>query len=330
MYNASSDIVFDDVFLTIKGLGIHCALKLDYFNAAGSIKMKTALGLVLSLEQRGLINHHTTLIESSSGNLGVALSMICAERKYRFTCVCDPNVSPSNLKLMKALGAVIVQVDTKDDNGGYLGTRIAYVRQAVAADPNCLWLNQYSNPANPETHARTTATSIFNSFTRVNYLFVGAGTTGTLMGCVDFFKQHSPCTKIVAVDSLGSVTFGGPAGKRHIPGLGSSQMPPLFRADDLHALEVIEERDTIQMCRYMARENGLLFGGSTGTVLAGVMAWKDRIHPDATVVAISPDAGERYLDTIYNDDWVRTRFPNYDFNRLCPSALTCHKEHSHA
>lgn len=330
MYNASSDIVFDDVFLTIKGLGIRCALKLDYFNAAGSIKMKTALGLVLSLEQRGLINRHTTLIESSSGNLGVALSMICAERKYRFTCVCDPNVSQSNLKLMKALGTVIVQVDAKDDNGGYLGTRIAYVQQAIAADPNCLWLNQYSNPANPETHARTTATSIFNSFTRVNYLFVGAGTTGTLMGCVDFFKKHSPYTKIVAVDSLGSVTFGGPAGKRHIPGLGSSQMPPLFRADNLHALEVIEERDTIQMCRYMARENGLLFGGSTGTVLAGVMAWKDRIHPDATVVAISPDAGERYLDTIYNDEWVRTRFPNYDFNCLCPSALTRHEEHSHA
>lgn len=330
MYNASSDIVFDDVFLTIKGLGIRCALKLDYFNAAGSIKMKTALGLVLSLEQRGLINRHTMLIESSSGNLGVALSMICAERKYRFTCVCDPNVSQSNLKLMRALGTVIVQVDAKDDNGGYLGTRIAYVQRAIAADPNCLWLNQYSNPANPQTHARTTATSIFNSFTRVNYLFVGAGTTGTLMGCVDFFKKHSPYTKIVAVDSLGSVTFGGPAGKRHIPGLGSSQMPPLFRADGLHALEVIEERDTIQMCRYMARENGLLFGGSTGTVLAGVMAWKDRIHPDATVVAISPDAGERYLDTIYNDDWVRTRFPNYDFDHLCPSALIRHEENSHA
>ncbi|BBP65620.1 MULTISPECIES: 2,3-diaminopropionate biosynthesis protein SbnA [Pseudomonas] len=330
MYNASSDIVFDNVFLTIKGLGIRCALKLDYFNAAGSIKMKTALGLVLSLEQQGLINRNTTLIESSSGNLGVALSMICAERKYRFVCVCDPNISQSNLKLMMALGTRIVQVDTKDSNGGYLGTRIAYVRQTIAADPNCLWLNQYSNPANPQTHARTTASSIFNSFTRVNYLFVGAGTTGTLMGCIDFFKKYSPYTKIVAVDSLGSVTFGGPAGKRHIPGLGSSQMPPLFRADDLYAMESIKEVDTIRMCRYMARENGLLFGGSTGTVLAGVMAWKDRIHPDATVVAISPDAGERYLDTIYNDDWVRARFPDYDFNRIRPDILASDKEYAHA
>lgn len=212
MYNASSDIVFDNVFLTVRGLGIRCALKLDYFNAAGSIKMKTALGLVLSLEQKGLINRNTTLIESSSGNLGVALSMICAERKYRFICVCDPNISQSNLKLMMALGTRIVQVDTKDSNGGFLGTRIAYVKQKIAADPDCLWLNQYSNPANPETHARTTASSIFNSFTRVNYLFVGAGTTGTLMGCVDFFKKYSPYTKIIAVDSLGSVTFGGPGG----------------------------------------------------------------------------------------------------------------------
>jgi cysteine synthase A len=283
-------------------------MKIEALNAAGSIKLKTALSMVRDFEARGRIGADTRLIESSSGSLGVALSIVCAERGYRFTCVVDPNTSPQNIKTMQALGADVVVVDQRDENGGFLATRIAYIKALVARDGRYLWLNQYANPENPRAHARTTARSIFEHFDQVDYLFVGAGTTGTLMGCVQFFREHSPSTKIIAVDSIGSVTFGHPAGKRHIPGLGTSHRPDIFSPVGIHALEMVAETATVAMCRFLARSNGILAGGSTGTVLSGVLQWRDRIPLDATVVTISPDLGERYLDTIYDQAWVEQRF----------------------
>jgi cysteine synthase A len=309
VYERVSDIVHDKVFLKIKHLGLsNFYLKLEATNPAGSVKLKTALGLIEDLEARGLIKEDTILIESSSGNLGVALSMISAERGLNFTCVVDPNTSAHNIKIMKAFGANVVLVNKHDANGGYLGTRIAYVREAIERDKRFIWLNQYENPNNPLVHARMTARSIAESFERLDYLFVGAGTTGTLMGCVQYFRKHRPETKIIAVDSVGSVTFGKPPGKRYIPGLGSSQRPPIFDPTGIFSLEVIPEADAVAMCRHLARTNGLLAGGSTGTVVAGVYAWRDRLPEDAVVVAISPDFGERYLDTVYDDDWAGRHF----------------------
>jgi cysteine synthase A len=128
------------------------------------------------------------------------------------------------------------------------------------------------------------------------------------MGCVQHFARESPRIKIVAVDSIGSVTFGGSPGPRHIPGLGASQQPVFFRRNLLHGLIAVPEVATIAACRYLAKSHGLLCGGSTGTVLAGIFAWRERFRDNDVVVAIAPDGGERYLDTIYNNDWVRNRF----------------------
>lgn len=306
---AISDIINDHNFVALKGMGLsRLFLKIEALNPAGSIKMKTAIGMVRDLEMRGKITPETELIESSSGSLGVALSIVAAERGYHFTCVVDPNTSAQNIKMMKALGARVVVVDQRDENGGFLGSRIAYINALAARDSRYVWFNQYANAENPKAHARTTARSVFENFERVDYLFVGAGTTGTLMGCLQFFGEHSPATKIVAVDSVGSVTFGHAPGKRHIPGLGTSRRPEIFSAAGIHALHMVDEADTVAMCRYLARSNGILAGGSTGTVLSAVHAWSERIEPGATVVAISPDLGERYLDSIYDDDWVTERF----------------------
>ncbi|PLZ02450.1 2,3-diaminopropionate biosynthesis protein SbnA [Burkholderia sp. WAC0059] len=306
---AISNILNDHNFVKIEHFGFDALfMKLEAFNAAGSIKMKTALGMIEDLEARGRIGQRTMLIESSSGSLGVALSIICAERGYRFTCVVDPNASPSNVKVMKALGTEVVTVDQRDANGGFLGTRIAYIHDAVSQDCNYLWLNQYANPQNPRAHYRATARAIAESFEAIDYLFVGAGTTGTLMGCVQYFAQYRPDTRIIAVDAVGSVTFGGSPGPRHIPGLGTSRRPEIFSPEGIHAFEMVPEVDTIAMCRFLARSNGILAGGSTGTVLAGVKAWQERIPADAVIVLISPDLGERYLDTVYDDDWVIGRF----------------------
>ncbi|WP_183136740.1 2,3-diaminopropionate biosynthesis protein SbnA, partial [Pseudomonas coronafaciens] len=307
-YHSLGDIVHDQTFLKVTGTGQDFFLKMESLNPAGSIKLKTAVGLVNDVQARGLLGPETILIESSSGNLGVALAMICAERGIAFTCVVDPISSSHNIRMMRSYGAEVIKVDTPDANGGFLGTRIALIREKVASDPRHVWLNQYENAANPRAHARTTAHSISQHFGHVDYLFVGAGTTGTLMGCLQHFRRHHPTTRIIAVDSVGSVTFGTPASRRFIPGLGTSQLPPIFDAEGIHALEMIPEARTVAMCRILARSKGMLVGGSTATVIAAVHAWRERIEPGSVVVALSPDWGERYLDTLYDDHWVEQRF----------------------
>lgn len=307
--NTISQCVGDANFINVRGLGFdHLHMKLESLNPAGSIKLKTAIGLVDFYEKKRQINSHSILIESSSGNLGVALSLICAERGYPFVCVVDPNTNINNIKMMEAFGATVITVTETDNNGGYLGTRINYIRNKLDEDDRYIWLNQYSCPANPDTHAATTAKAIHRAFPRLDYLFVGAGTTGTLMGCTRYFHQHAPETRIIAVDSLGSVTFGQPPGKRFIPGLGSSQMPPIFNSAHLYDRLLVDECAAVGMCRWLARTNGVLAGGSTGTVLAGFCAMARKLNKDATCVVISPDTGERYLDSIYNDEWVNARF----------------------
>lgn len=312
-------LINENSYVQIEGL---CAapvnIKVEGLNPAGSIKIKTALSMILDLEERGLITENTRLIESSSGNLGVALAMVCASRGYHFTCVIDPNISHSNKKLMAILGAEILVADRRDENGGYLNTRIRIIKDIVAKNKNYIWLNQYQNPANPLAHYRATMRSISEKFPKVDYLFIGAGTTGTLMGCRDFVTHHRPEIKIIAVDSEGSVTFGGQGGARFIPGLGTSRLPEIYNPAGIYDFVQIPEEKTIRMCRRIARSHGLLFGGSTGTVLAGVEHWSANIKSDDIVVAISPDMGERYLDTIYSDDWVEKHFnlSTYEFSSV--------------
>jgi N-(2-amino-2-carboxyethyl)-L-glutamate synthase len=305
----SYDLVQDDVFLRVRGVGDlnRLYVKVEGFNAGGSIKIKTARGLVEAAEDAGTDLSEIRLIESTSGNLGVALAVVCAAKNYRLTCVTDPNSSTSSVAIMRALGAEVVIVRTRDANGGFLGSRIAYIRQQLAADPSLHWLNQYANPGNPGAHERSTAPAVMAAFQKVDYLFVGVGTGGTLMGCIDYFRRRSPSTRVIAVDAAGSVSFGSAAATRHIPGLGTSLRPEIL---DQHAPDEIvhvPEWETVRECRWLARHTGLLAGGSTGTVLAAVRRCGPSIAADQTVVAIAPDLGDRYLTSVYDDGWVTER-----------------------
>ncbi|WP_321869718.1 2,3-diaminopropionate biosynthesis protein SbnA [Burkholderia ubonensis] len=304
-----SELMVGDAFIRLRGIVpkgvVH--LKIEGFTSGGSIKSKTARHMLDQFEARGNAHRNQRFIESSSGNLGLALSMIAAERGYRFTCVCDPNLSPQTHKLMLAFGAKVVVVTERDQNGGFLGTRIAYIRRQLEEDPGLVWLNQYTSADNAGAHLRFTGPEVFSAFPRVDFLFVGAGTTGTLGGLSRYARRHSPQTRIIAVDSVGSVTFGMPSGKRYISGLGTSCRPPIADHCEMDALEMIEEADTIVMCRRLAAQ-GLLVGGSTGTVLSAVARRAQSMPPDAVIVAISPDLGDRYVDTIYDNGWVEARF----------------------
>jgi 2,3-diaminopropionate biosynthesis protein SbnA len=281
-------------------------LKCEGFNFAGSIKLKAATEMVEAAERDGILKPESILIESSSGNLGVALSMIAASKGYRFLCVTDQRCNQSTRLLMEALGSQVHVITEPDANGGgLLGARLAYVRALCSSDDRYVWLNQYTNPHNWKAHYHTTAPAIARQFPHLDVLFVGAGTTGTLMGCARYFRKWHPQVRIVAVDSVGSVVFGGEPGRRMIPGLGAGVRPPLL--DESYVDEVIhvEEVDTIRTCHHLARR-GFLFGGSTGTVISGALTWlAGHDGQELTSVAIAPDLGERYLDTIYHATWLQ-------------------------
>ncbi|MGW1025341.1 2,3-diaminopropionate biosynthesis protein SbnA [Streptomyces sp. NPDC002577] len=280
-------------------------LKCEGFNFAGSIKLKAATEMVETAEREGVLKPDSILVESSSGNLGVAMSMIAASKGYRFLCVTDSRCNLSTRLLMEALGSQVHVIADLDANGGFLGARIDYVRALVDSDDRYVWLSQYTNPGNWKAHYRKTAPEIAQRFPRLDVLFVGAGTTGTLMGCARFFRRWHRPVRIVAVDSVGSVIFGGEPGRRMIPGLGMSMRPPLLDESYVDEVIYVEETDTIRACHRLARR-GFLFGGSTGTVVSGAMRWlAENDARDLTAIAIAPDLGERYLDTIYQANWLQ-------------------------
>jgi cysteine synthase A len=312
--NSSLELMFGDVFFEMRGILPHVPvyLKLEGFNVGRSIKMKAAINIIGDLEKRGILHSGSKVVESSSGNLGLALSIVCSIKGYAFTCVSDPNITEQTRRLIEVNGGKIVIVDQRDANGGFLNTRIDLIKHWLTEDPDLVWINQYANPANKEAHMQTTGPEILRHFPDLDYLFIAAGTTGTLMGCAEFFRQREARTQIIAVDTEGSVTFGHPAGPRYIPGVGTSRKPELVDTRYVDEVLMIPEQDTVLMCHWVRHSYGLLVGGSTGTVLCGVKRLQDRISNRAWVVAISPDFGDAYADTLYNHEWVLARFPMLD------------------
>jgi 2,3-diaminopropionate biosynthesis protein SbnA len=299
----------EELYVDLRSIFGHSLyLKCEGFNFAGSIKLKAATEMVEAAERDGLLTPESVLVESSSGNLGVALSMIAASRGYRFLCVTDARCNLSTRLLMEALGSQVHIITEPDASSGFLGARLDYVRALCASDDRYVWLDQYTNPGNWQAHYHKTAPAIARQFPRLDVLFVGAGTTGTLMGCTRYFREWHRPVWVVAVDSVGSVTFGGEPGRRMIPGLGMSVRPPLLDESYVDEVVHVEEADTIRACHRLAR-HGFLFGGSTGTVVSGALGWLARQHPrEPTAVAIAPDLGERYLDTIYQLNWLENLY----------------------
>ncbi len=288
-------------------------LKCEGFNFAGSVKLKAAAEMIAAAERSGVIHADSVLVESSSGNLGIALATICASKGYRFVCVTDPRCNTASQRVMRSLGAEVRVITQKDTNGGYLESRIRYVRELCAAGDEHVWLNQYANPNNWRAHYRHTAPAIDLAFPELDVLFVGAGTTGTLMGCARYFKEHARPVTIVAVDAVGSVTFGGVPERRMVPGLGTSTRPALVDESYIDDVVHVAEPDTIQVCHRLAAR-GFLFGGSTGTVISGARRWLNEKYPgeEPVAVAIAPDLGERYLDSIYEEGWLAQYFGDLD------------------
>ena len=284
--SSAQDFNEDELYVDLRSVfGRPLFLKCEGFNFAGSVKLKAAAAMVEAAENDGTLRPGAFLVESSSGNLGVALSMIAASKGYRFLCVTDSRCNLSTRLLMEALGATVHIVTEPDPVSGLLGARIDYIRALCAADDRFVWLNQYTNPNAWKAHYRTTAPAIAQAFPDLDVLFVGAGTTGTLMGCARYFHERHPHVRVVAVDPVGSVSFGAPAGRRMIPGLGMAVRPPLLDESYVDDVMHVEEPDAVRACHRLAHR-GFLFGGSTGTVVSGALDWLG--GHDATTSPRSP------------------------------------------
>jgi cysteine synthase A len=201
----------------------------------------------------------------------------------------------------------VVKVEERDDTDGFLKTRLQMVMHLCATIPNAYWTNQYTNPAAVEAHYQLTAGEICADFDWLDYVFIGVSTAGTIAGMSRRLKERYPKVRIIAVDSEGSLIFGGKPRKRHIPGIGSSIVPPLLSHAMIDDVVLIPEYETVEACRELLTTHGLFVGGSSGTAFAAVKRYAARmaLSERPTVVFVCADRGTPYLDTVFDPTWAR-------------------------
>lgn len=279
--------------------------KLEYTNPSGSVKDRAAEYILRNELGSGRIGGNTTVIESSSGNFGIALATFCRKYGLKFICVIDPNISPINEAIITALNAHTVKVTEPDESGGYLKTRIRKVYELIEEIRDSYWVNQYGNTLNSEAYDRTLGEEIAEEVPDVDYVFLGVSSGGTITGVSRKIKERCPGAKVIAVDIEGSVIFGGPAAKRYIPGIGSSMVPDILRQAKIDDVVMVDEASTIEACHDFSRSHFILTGGSSGSVLHAVGRYfKNRdFARKPNVVMIFADRGDRYVNTIYNGAW---------------------------
>src|SRR5450631_3798956 len=294
------------IYLMINGIARTVYLKLEGANPTGSIKDRTGYALVQNLEEQGMLSSNTIAVESTSGNLGVALALICKARGYTFIAVIDPKTTSENRAKMQALGARIELVEQPDTNGGYLLSRLERVQQLCRQSQSIVWTNQYSNPVNPLIHYRSTGPEIYHQMEReVDAIFVPVSTGGTLAGISSYFREVSPRTHIIAVDAQGSVIFGAPPAPRKLTGIGSSQASHFITSCVYDQSILIGDAEAFTFCRTLDVYTGLKVGGSSGAVLAACARYL-QIHPHLrNVVCVCSDSGENYGTSIFNDTWLK-------------------------
>lgn len=278
--------------------------KMELMNPGGSIKDRPAKHMLEMGIQAGTISHDSHIIESSSGNLAIALAMICKLKGLEFTAVVDPKISPTNLKMLKLYGANVVCVTEKDENDGYLLTRINTVKGLLHSIPRSVWINQYANPENWRSHYYGEAREILSQVDqKIDYLVIGASTSGTLMGVSRRLKEAFPDMQVVAVDIVGSVLFGGKSAPREIPGIGASRVPEILSPEEVDQVIYVDDYESALGCRRLVAEEGILAGGSSGSSISAIQKLLPEIPAGKCVLTLLPDRGDRYLDLVYDEQW---------------------------
>ena len=290
--------------------GTRLLLKLEQFNPTGSAKVRMAEQMITDAEARGQLQPGGHIIEATSGNTGLALALVAIEHGYRFTAVVDRHACPDKLRAMAAMGVELVYVGGDGTNGPYTMERRKVANELAAVEQGACRLDQHNNPGNPEGYRGLAHELLADIFGDVDYLIGPIGTGGLLCGTARELRRLGSGVVTIGVEPAGSTIFGGSGGKYWQTGSGSPEGFPIGRNVDLSLIDEgvqVTDTDAFAAARVISRRTGLLIGGSTGGAVHFALRRLAMLPADSTVVTPVADAGEKYLDTVFNDEWLRNR-----------------------
>ncbi|WBB54694.1 cysteine synthase family protein [Verrucosispora sp. WMMD573] len=291
--------------LSVPGGAGTVLLKMEQYNPTGTAKIRMARNMVDEAEEQGLLGPGGWLVEATSGNTGIGLALIAAERGYKFTAVVDNHSSVDKLRGMLAYGAELLNVGG-DDNGLATAERYATARR-LAAEQGAYCTSQDSNPGNPNGY-RPLARELYDDLGEdIHYLYGAVGTGGSLCGTGRVLRERIPELRIVGVEPVGSVNFGGEEAPYHQSGTGTPVVSEICDTLDYRMIDEgikVSDSEAFETCRYLARNFGILVGGSAGGVVYKALERAQSVGPETTIVALVCDGGEKYLDTVFNDEWM--------------------------
>ncbi|MBX9839874.1 cysteine synthase family protein [Silvanigrella sp.] len=282
-------------------------LKLESCNPGGSIKEKNAVYLIEQAEKKGLLSKDGIIVESSSGNFGIGLAIVGAAKNYKVFIVVDAKTPSATRRMLEAYGATLIDVPLSeaDANGSMQVARMKKAEEIANSTLGAWYPCQHKNSENPSAHSIYTAQEISNDFEGApDAIVIGLSTSGQLTGIGSFFKKFYPNTKIIGVDVAGSCILGTPPHPYKMTGLGLSFIPPQFNENLIDIAYSVSDNLAFSVCHTLAKKEGLLLGGSTGAIVAAGISYALETKKEQTILMINPDRGDRYLDTIYNNEWI--------------------------
>src|SRR5215207_8891917 len=292
------------------------AMKMETANPGGSSKDRPALEMILAAERDGLLQPGGTIVEPTSGNTGVGLAIVAAQRGYRCVFVMTDKVAPEKISLLEAYGAEVVVCPVAvapDDPTSYYS-----VAERLTVERDAFRPNQYGNPANPLAHEKTTGPELWEQTAgRITHFVAGAGTCGSITGTARFLKAQNPDIRIIAADPEGSVFSGGSGRPYLVEGVGEDFFPAAWDRDLYDEVIAISDEESFLTARHVSQVEGILIGGSGGMAVAAAIQVAKRAGPDDIVVVFNPDSGRGYLSRVFDDEWMA----NFGFLRECDECV---------
>ena len=279
--------------------------KPEFLNPGGSIKDRPALQMIDGAERAGLLKPGATLVEASAGNTGVGLAIAAAIKGYRLVVVIPDKMSQEKMALLRAYGAEVVVTPTNvapDSPDSYNGVAERLAREI----PGAFRPNQFANPLNALSHYRTTGPEIWEaSEGKVQAVVAGIGTGGTISGVGKFLKEQNPKIVVIGADPEGSILSGGQPGSWKVEGIGEDYFPETYDPELVDIMVRVSDRDSFWMARRLAREEGMLVGGSSGTAVTAALRYAEKLDDPRYMVVILPDTGRNYLGKVFSEQWLR-------------------------